>query len=57
MSGWEILIVVAILLALDNWAKLLGSGAPGNRTPLILQIDLLIKYRKSYLLKLYYLLY
>ena len=34
MSGWEILIVVAVIYEIGNSIIFLGLGAPGNRTPL-----------------------
>ena len=34
MSGWEILLVVAIIYAIANWIMFVRLGAPGNRTPL-----------------------
>ena len=49
MSGWEILIVVAVLYAIVNWSTFLGLGAPGNRTPLTL-----LKYFSINLINLNY---
>ena len=45
MSGFEILIVVAILYAIVNWILFAGFGAPGNRTPLkIKMLNFILKY-------------
>jgi hypothetical protein len=48
MSGFEILIVVAILYAIVNWILFAGFGAPGNRTPLKKYTYLLNKKEAQY---------
>ena len=53
MSGWEILIVVAVLYAIVNWTFFMGLGAPSNRTPLkTLQFSFINDPNLNYAIKL-----